>query len=340
MDGIEQQQEQQQQNRAAVIEVLDRDGQVRAVHKIGQWPARIGRSPACEVVLDDGHVAGEHAELSWTDAGPQLRLMPSLNGGWHGERRLLPGETAELDGMALFQLGATHLRWRTAAAPLAPEQPLERHQQRTVKPSALWLALLLPIWLISLVFEQWLGVDPGTPLIEYSGAVLAPLGGVLAWAALWSLVTQLFQHRFPFSTHLRRALIWLLAVYLVSQLLPALAYAFSWPFLMAVGEVLLAIGTAALLWWHAVLVWPRARRRLAVALGAMLVLVMGLNVAQRQEQQHWLGPNYLSALPPPVLRLAKPKSPADLIAELKPLQAELARQAKKDSDQPGGDAEE
>jgi len=327
--------------RAAVIEVLGRDGQVRSIHKIRGWPATIGRSPECDVVLDDAHMAGAHAELDWTDdAGPQLRLLPSVNGGWHGDRRLIAGEATALGGAALFQLGATQLRWRSTAEPLVPELALERHQHRVVKPSALWLAIALPVWLLSLVFEQWLGADPGTPLIEYATPVLGPLGAVVAWAALWALVTQLFQHRFPFGTHLRRVLAWLLAVYVIGIVVPGLAYAFSLPRLLAVEEVVMALGSAALIWWHAVVVWPRARRRLAIVLGVLLVFGMGLTIARRQEQQHWLGPNYLSALPPPALRLASPKPPEALIDELKPLREKLARQAAKDDDQAPAEDEE
>ncbi len=176
-------------------------------------------------------------------------------------------------------------------------------------------------------------MDPGTPLIDYTAPVLGPLGAVLGWAALWALVTQLFQHRFPFATHLRRVLAWLLALYAVGLLVPALAYALSLPRLMAVEEVVTAVGSAALIWWHAVVVWPRARRRLGIALGVLLVLGVGLTIARRQDNQYWLGPNYLSALPPPALRLASPKPPESLLDALKPLEAQLAKQAKKDNDQ-------
>ena len=155
MDGIGQEQQErqqeQQQHRAAVIEVLGRDGQVRSVHKIRRWPATIGRSPDCDVVLDDAHTAAEHASLIWNEgSAPQLLLLQSINGGWLGERRLAAGQSAALDGAAQFQLGATQLRWRSTAGPLPPELPLERHQHLTVKPSALWLAIALPIWLLSL----------------------------------------------------------------------------------------------------------------------------------------------------------------------------------------------
>ena len=124
-----------------MIEVLDRAGQVRAVHKILQWPARIGRSPDCEIVLDDGHLAPAHAELQWREeeGGARLALLPSLNGGWFGDKRLHAGESAALAGTALFQLGATQLRWRSTAEPLAPELPLERHQHRVIERRNVWL---------------------------------------------------------------------------------------------------------------------------------------------------------------------------------------------------------
>jgi hypothetical protein len=355
-------------DRAAVIEVLDRAGQVRSVHKITRWPSRIGRSPHCEIVLDDGHLAPEHARLDW-QAGPDedrggrdgeggkagngaaeegpghggaasLTLLPSLNGGWLGERRLAAGETAALPGMALFQLGSTQLRWRSTAEPLAPELPLERHQRRVHESRGLLLPALLLLWLGLLGFEQWTALNPGSPWINYSAAVLLPLAAVLGWAALWSLLTQLFQHRFPFSTHLWRALLGLTALQLLGNALIILAFAFSWPRLLALDAVAGPIGMAALLWWHASLVWPRARRPLAIGLMALLLLGGLLGVAKRQHAQHWFGPPYMSQLPPPALRLVEPKSPQQLIEALRPLEAELARQAARDKDGVDADNDE
>lgn len=327
-----------QQQRIAVIEVLGRDGLVRQVQRITQWPARIGRSPACEVVLDDTHLAAEHALLQWPDGGPaNILLMPSLNGGWMGERRLAAGAAAALGGTANFQLGASHLRWRSNALPLGPEQPLQQHQQRAAKVGAAWVPALLLLWLGLLWFDRWAELNPGSPWVDYSGAVLGPLVFVLGWAALWSLVTQLFQHRFPFVTHLRRALIGAVGLHLVGIILPVLAFAFSWPRLMVLEAVIFPAGLAALLWWHASLVWPRARRWLALAALSGLATLLVLTVARRQEQQHWLGPAYLSTLPPPALRLVEPKSPQALIDALRPLEAELARQANKDNDSPSAE---
>ncbi|MEJ6006462.1 FHA domain-containing protein [Paucibacter sp. AS339] len=331
--------QEERQQRIAVIEVLGRDGHPRLVQRISQWPARIGRAPRCELVLDDGHLAAEHACLHWDEqGGPRLEMMASLNGGWLGEARLQPGQRVDLGDTELFQLGTTHLRWRRDSETMAPELPMQQHQLRAAKVAAAWVPGLLLLWLGLLWFDQWSGLNPGSPWIEYSGAVLLPLIVLLAWAALWSLVTQLFQHRFPFVTHLRRALIGVTGLHLVAVLLPLLAYAFSLPRLLVLDALAFPCGVAALLWWHASLVWPRARHGLALAVGAGLLTLLVLTVARRQEQQHWLGPAYLSSLPPPSFRLVEPKPTTTLIDALKPLEAELARQANKDNDSPSVDA--
>jgi len=328
-----------------VIEILDREGQVRAVFKPqlseGEGAVlRIGRSPACDILLDDTHVAGEHAELRLTEQGLALVLLPSINGGWIGEKRLVAGESAVLGTEAHFQLGATHLRWRSVDAPLAPEVPLAQHQHRTVPRSIWWSPALILLWLALMSLDRWLASDPGGKLIDYAWPLLGPLAAVLAWAAVWALVTQLFQHRFPFGKHLRRVVVWLCVMELIDYLLPGLAYAFSMPRLAALSELIMPVAATFLIWWHAGLVWPRARRSMAIAMGVLLALGLGLRMAQRTEEQYLFGPRYLSALPPPALRMVKPVPPDKLLDEMREMRGPLDKMAKKDSSDAAAGPEE
>jgi hypothetical protein len=319
---------------AAVIEVLGRDGHVRSTHRVLAWPVSIGRAPNSDVVLDDGHLAGSHAEVELSEEGPRLHLLPSLNGGSLGRRRLRAGEAALLGPGAVFQLGATQLRLRRSEDALAPEQPM---LATAAAPPLRWVAGLLLLWLGLLWFDQWSSRDPGAPWVDYVGAVLLPLGLLAAWAALWALVTQLFQHRFPFVTHLWRALAGVAGLHLLNMLLPMLAYAFSLRLLLSLDALLFPLAMAALLWWHASLVWPRAQRVLGLCMLGLVAGALVLIVAKRQEQQYWFGPPYLSSLPPPMLRLATPKPPEALIDSLRPLEADLARQASKDNEELPGE---
>lgn len=314
---------------AAVVELLGRDGRVALVQRVTRWPARIGRSPACDIVLDDAHVAADHAELQWTPEGRvQLRLLQTRNGATVAGRRLAAGEAAALPAGGAFQLAGCVLRLRTSADELAPEQPL------IVDPTRHWA--LLPLLLLAMLFFQWVdrwsAVDPDARWVDYAAPLLGPLAFVLIWAGLWSLASQIFQHRFPFAAHLRRALVVIVALQVLEWLLPAMAYAFSWPRLMVLESLATPVGGAALIAWHARLVWPGARRIVGGGLAVLVLLGLGLQVGNRQEQQYVFGPPYLASLPPPALRLASPKPPETLIESLRPLQAELARQARKDNE--------
>jgi len=314
---------------AAVVELLGRDGRAILVQHVTRWPVRIGRSPACDIVLDDGHLAGEHAELHLSPGGGVvLKLLESRNGGSVAGRRLASGTDAPLPAGGVFQLAGSSLRLRTSADALAPEQLLIVHKTRH------WA--LLPALLLLMLFLQWVdrwsAVDPDSRWIDYAVPLLAPLAVVLGWAGLWSLGSQLFQHRFPFTTHLRRALLVICALELLDWLLPAIAYSLSWPRLMVLQALVAPVAAACLVAWHARLVWPGARRTLDIGIAALLLLGLGLQIGSRQEQQYVFGPPYLASLPPPALRVASPQPPEALIESLKPLKAELQRQARKDND--------
>lgn len=319
---------------AAVVELLGRDGRAALVQRVTAWPVRIGRSPACDIVLDDAHLAPEHAELHLDPGGTvRLKLLPSRNGGHLGKQRLSGGDEATLPPGGHFQLAGCALRLRTSADPLPAEHLLIVDKTRH------WA--LVPLLLLSMLFFQWLdrwsAVDPDARWVDYASPLLSPLALVLGWAGLWSLASQLFQHRFPFTTHLRRVLVVIVALQLLEWVLPAVAYALSWPRLMALESLSTPVAAAVLLAWHARLVWPGARRILGGGIAALLLLGLGLQVGNRQEQQYVFGPPYLASLPPPALRVVAPKPPEALIESLKPLKAELAKQARKDNEGAGDD---
>jgi hypothetical protein len=251
-----------------------------------------------------------------------------LNGGVIGGQALAPDQPVSLPATQDLLLAGVSIRIRHTAAALPIELPLA--------PPARSHWALLPGLALLLVVLQWLdrwsSVDPGSRWVDYVTPLLGPLVVVAGWAALWALATQLFQHRFPFATHLRKVLLVLCAVGLLEWLLPLVAYAFSWPRLLKLEALTVPLLGAGLLWWHAGTVWPRARRLLGVAFGALLVLGLGLQAAGRQEHQHWFGPPYLASLAPPAFRLASPKPTSSLIESLRPLQAELAKQADKDNE--------
>jgi Inner membrane component of T3SS, cytoplasmic domain len=314
----------------AFIDVLDGD-HPRQSFPVAEGGAalRIGRGLGCEICLDDPHLAAEHALLV---VGPepvaQLTLLPSLNGALQERRRHQAGERLDWQSDGVLQLGHTRLRLRHAAAPLAPERAL-LHAPRSLGLLLLGLAALLLVAL-----ETWLAQEPGAIWLAYGGPVLGVAGVLVVWSGLWALLTQLFQRRFPFFTHLRRVLVYLIAVQLLGALLPALGFIASVPALLLPAKLLLPLASVGLVYWHARDVWPKPASRFVLKMflagGLLMWLAMGWT---RQEalQHRWREP-YLSTLLPPGLRAAPLRSVDALLQDAAALRAPLAEKAKVDAE--------
>ena len=66
----------------------------------------LGRSPGCQLVVDDDTVSRRHAELHMTDGRWILRDLGSSNGTWVTGRQVMeaeviPGDEIQLGGLAL-----------------------------------------------------------------------------------------------------------------------------------------------------------------------------------------------------------------------------------------------
>lgn len=69
----------------------------------------IGRSPACDIVIDDAFLSAEHAEIVWTGDEWLLRDMESTNGAMVNER--VTRETVTLRAGDVVQLGSVKLQF-------------------------------------------------------------------------------------------------------------------------------------------------------------------------------------------------------------------------------------
>ena len=70
----------------AIVEVLDRDGQVRHSQRVLAWPLRIGRALDNELSLGDVHVAPHHCVIDVDAEGLVLQALHTANGVQLGAR--------------------------------------------------------------------------------------------------------------------------------------------------------------------------------------------------------------------------------------------------------------
>lgn len=303
------------------------------------WPLSLGRALDNDLVIDDPHVAPQHAQLLLDEAGTlHVVVGDSINGLRWGAQQLGAGQSLALPpGGGELQLGPLRLRVRLPAEALAPEKPLpQRHRA-----AGLLAAGSAALVLLMAVADHWVAQDPGADAAAWLPLLLGLPLAAAAWAGLWALASKLFQHRFDFVGHLRIVLPWLLAIELMDTLLPPLAAAMGWPGLWRLAPPLQAVMGLLLVREHLLHVLPQSRRAVtALALsgalaGTAISVTLSLRATDRISR-----PPYMSLLPLPMLRLDQPVPPATLVQDLAPLAAQLARRVEKaKADEPTDDAE-
>jgi pSer/pThr/pTyr-binding forkhead associated (FHA) protein len=326
----------------ALIELLDRDGQVRHSIRVTQWPVRIGRAIDCDVVLDDPHVAAHHASLVWGDDGVHVVPTPTVNGVSFGRSRIAAGSAPPLPPNMLLTVGATTLRVRVAGEALEGEQPLAAQQAQGRR--AMWLIGLAVVATVWAGFQQWLGSSPGASGAEMTGVFLAVPIALGIWCGLWALGSKLFQRQFAFWPHLEVALFWPLVALIVDALAGQLAFALSMPVIAKTGRIVAIAALAMLLWRHLAIVLPQRRREFALVIVGVIALGSGLNIADRmRHQQPLIGSLYLGTISLPEMRIARPVSADVFVESAQPIQKALGRWAKsgaEDSDTPESDEDQ
>jgi hypothetical protein len=314
--------------RLALIEIAERDARSVRLVEVHAWPIGIGRSLANEVVLEDPHVAPEHARIDLDEQGhPALRVLDAVNGVAHGTLRLpadvawpLPEEGATL------QLGTTRLRIRLPGERLAPVLPL-RGSVPIKAATAMACAVAL---LVLQLAEQWLALDPGADLAIWLPLLLGLPVGVAAWCGLWALLSKLFQHRFDFIGHLRIALPWLLALAVIEAVWPQVGASLGQTWLWQLGPPLQALLGVLLVRAHLLHLLPQHPRTVTGALATLALVGAGLSVALTWRSSDSLSSApYMSTLPLPALRLGGSVSAQQAVQAMGPLANQVARRAQK-----------
>ncbi|MEQ1684371.1 MAG: FHA domain-containing protein [Burkholderiaceae bacterium] len=330
----------------ALLEVLDRDGQVRQSVGVTRWPLRIGRALGNDVVLSDAHVAAEHLSLVPDETGLALLVGETKNGVQFGAKKLKAGTSQPIasNGDAPeFSVGRTRLRLRLPGHTLAPELPLAvvAPLRRRLVPILIAAFVLMA----GMLFNTYLETDADGLGRAVGGTLLSTVAGALIWCGAWALLTKTFTHQARFGWHVRVFLFSSIA-WLVAGALPGLlAFAFSWPWLSDFAFVGTYVVGAAALYFHLLAVEPGRHRGLRWVAAACAVTGVALTLWFNVQRTDQFGEElYMNHLFPPAVRLVGPATNdafIDDLARLKPLLDKKALE-KTGSDETGekGEAEE
>jgi hypothetical protein len=320
--------------RLAVVDILDRDDKARTSVAVWRWPVSVGRSVQCDIVLDDEHVAPEHALIDEAEGRLRLTLGDTVNGARLGRRRLGRHDVADLQTGVAFEIGSTRLRVRRALDAVAPEQPI------VSEPGAMWvpLPLLVALYIAWNSATRWVNSDPDGRFLDYLPILVGAPLGIVAWCGCWAVASKLFRHRAVFRQHAHVAFGYSLVAALPGLLLPLGAFATGWPLLSRIAPIVTAAIVCAMITEHARLVAPARRRLFRYGMAALYLVGVGLFLMRNQQTQERLfGELYVSTLAPPAVRLAGTIAPERFVEESQQLKATLDRHRK---DQAGDDPDD
>jgi hypothetical protein len=315
-----------------VLEVLDRDGQVRQTYPIAQWPVRVGRALDNDLVLPDPHVAPYHLTIDAAQTGLALHVGETINGIAVGSRRLRSGEQRAIDAAAApaeWVVGRTHLRLRLPQQEVPAELPLAAAATRTRRFGPVLTGLL--VLLAALSFNTWLETDPDNLGRSLGGMLLATALGIAVWCGSWALLSKTFTRQTSIGWHLKVFLFASIAWMICDVVPELLGFALSWPWISDFGFIAsYAVGATAL-YFHLRAVEPARPRLMRSVAVTAFVAGVGLSLWFNYQRSDRFGAElYMSHLFPPALRIARPVATdrfVDGLTQLKPLLDKRAKEA-------------
>ena len=314
----------------ALVELLDRDGQVRQTIVVPAWPLQIGRALDNDVVLSDPHVAARHLSIERGEHALEFVVGATRNGVQVGNERLRPSDASLLPvGTEPFELtiGRTRLRLRLPDQPFAAELPLASATPLLRRLRPILLAGLVLV--LALVFGTYLDTDPDGLGRAVGSMLLASIVGAAIWCSAWALLSKTFTRQAHFGWHLRVFLLASIAMLAVAALPALLAFSLSWGWLSDFAFMGMYVVGASALYFHLLAVEPAKHRLLRWVAATGAVVGIGLTLWFNQQRSDQLGDElYMNHLFPPMLRLARPV-PADRFVDgLTSLKATLDKKAK------------
>jgi hypothetical protein len=307
-----------------LIEVLDAHGRIQSRHRhnsVGA-AAKIGRSVACDIVLDDVYAAAEHTIFTLLEDG---RVSITDMGSRNGTRlngKLVTIDTSPIDDGELI-VGRTHLRIRTLHTALPPERLFRRDllQRHKTFLAALGLALVLSF----AAFVQWLAAPE-----QLAPQMLMALVGTCVvlglWVGMWTLITRIGHGAWNVRIHVAIAANAIAFGAWSSWIVGVVSFAMQW----RLTAVTIVIGIAAIvgaLHLHlrkATYLAARTTIIIAIVIPLMLATATGWLTQQatvRDVNRITLGP----AIYPPAVRVIASTELNDYLVQVNALKREAGR---------------
>jgi pSer/pThr/pTyr-binding forkhead associated (FHA) protein len=311
------------------IEILSRRREVTARHRFVAAEVRIGRGYDNDLVIDDPYLAARHLRIYRGEDGALVAEdLGSANGMFVGNQRT---QRTLVGGDHPIRIGHTQLRIRDQSYSVAGERPAETPVSHW--PTAVALAAaILGIEAASL----WLAETAEPKASRYLLPLLSIGLAVLAWAAVWTVLSRIFSERARFERNLTIALAGLLSYSVYREFAQFAAFALSWRFPAGYEYAATWLILGGVAFYHLREINPSRLALKGGIVAAMLVIAVVTQTLTQSETRADLGQqSYLHRLLPPRLRLAPLQSEDAFFADVEKLRAKLDHD--RVEAQPGGE---
>jgi eukaryotic-like serine/threonine-protein kinase len=111
--------------------LIQKQGEADYTHELKKAVVVIGRSQACDIVLDAPGVSRQHTRLERTATGWQISDMGSSNGTWVKESQLLPHIPETWEPGSVARIGPYFIRWQPAGTAVQADTSLTKTAPHT-----------------------------------------------------------------------------------------------------------------------------------------------------------------------------------------------------------------
>ena len=313
------------------IEVLARDGDVRARQRVDSEEARIGRAFDNDVVVDDPHVAPHHVRIFRGDDGRLVAEdLGTLNGLYaeHGAKRV-PRLT--LDGQPGFRIGRTTLRVHDGAHAVAPEKALTPPRAHAKWDVVLTLALVLLI-----LFLNWLNMTTEASANIVLLPMLSLATALAMWTGLWAVLSRVFFGQAQFALQLRIAVTACIAIVLWDLLTETLSFSFAWRTIADHAALGAWAILGATIYAHLAAIGPRHMKLVVSVVMALVASGAAMQAVTKSEMRETIGQRAsLGDLRPPIFRMVPLATADEFFSEAAETRARVDRARTKEPPQSG-----
>lgn len=307
------------------VEIINGSGEVQTRHKLTDLPIRLGRGYHNDIILDDPHIAAEHAIVEADENGTlNLRDLGSHNAiKMHGKHYTL----LSLNGDTIFQLGQTRLRLRTSDYQVPAEiADVTNHRWQGWPLFFIGLAIICAIALS----ETWYGDISDSKATDYIMSTAIWLSVSAVWVGIWSLANRVFGGSANFSRHLFTLGCGLVALDVIDYLSMFMGFGFSLELFTRYSSHLQIIAAGSMVYYHLRHISPHKRRGLKMICAGLVLLASGLTLIKNyQGTNQYSDELYMHDMLPPALRLSRDHSLDELNNSVSQLKATIDAEREK-----------